>query len=127
VPLLGVEPDVRFHTVPSDPTFVHEHRSLLSNPQLSNPNPEGRIVLHVAVNPENGLTVLPKSDVNLRSTLVPDDVLSSGTDVPENSSSKAVELVVVPSYIHNLSQLASVSKAVNETVTDAASATTIAW
>ena len=81
-------------------------------------------MVHVAENPD--LCVSP-SEVNLTSTLVPDDVLSDGTVDPETPSSKAVELVVVPSYIHNLSKVSSVSKAEKETVTDSASATTIAW
>ena len=82
------------------------------------------IVVHVAVNPDVCVVL---SDLNLSSTLVPDDVLLGGTDGPETPSSKAVELVVVPSYIHNLSQHDSVSKAENEMVTDAASATMITW
>ena len=77
------------------------------------------------------------TDVNLRSKLVPDDVFTGGKAVeqsfgapvvrqPENPSSKAVELVEVPSYIHSLSLLGYVSKAENETVTDCDCATTIA-
>jgi hypothetical protein len=81
-------------------------------------------VVHVAVNPD---FCTPLSEVNLSSTLVPDDVFSGGTDAPSTAFNKAVELVVVPSYIHNLSQLASVLKAENETVTDSTSATMIAW
>ena len=32
---VGVEFEARVHTVLPDPTFVHEQRSLLSNPQLT--------------------------------------------------------------------------------------------
>jgi hypothetical protein len=57
---------------------------------------------------------------------VPDDVLSSGSKVPETPFSKAVELVEVPSYIHNLSYHDSVLKAEKETVTESAPGTMIA-
>ena len=59
------------------------------------------IVVHVAVNPES--CELHQSEVNLSSTLVPDDVLSDGSELPETPFSKAVELVEVPSYIHKKS------------------------
>ena len=62
----------------------------------------------------------------MRSTLAPDDVLSGGSENPETPFSKAVELVEVPSYIHNLSTLLSVEKAENETVNDAAAGTMMA-
>jgi hypothetical protein len=65
--------------------------------------------------------------VNLSSKLVPDDVLTGGSEVPVTAFSKAVELVELPSYIHKTSGPSSVSKAEKETITDSAPDTMMAW